>query len=347
MSLAQRSGLRSGPGRGGTAEPTEELALYAHVSIYGHNPAIWITLAADPLVGRAEVNNISVPDSAHICRPQDQATLIGQCRHASRWPYLAPRGLLTRPPVTGNHGRQDHAGQGLNAGSRPSQPRPAPGPAGRMRRLAMTHLNVNEARCEALFASALQPSDAPAASAVAEAIRVAVRQFGIRGCASLMAQEFGDHPEAAAERMRWVRQLLAASSHRPGRAPAGWHLALSDRPASRPRLRGLGASAEASMGGRGQHGRLMGWLGDPDQVPDRAEPAENLRQLAGVDDAEPLRGPGQGDVQVMKASTSRPTTASRPGRPISRGRAAKKSPPPSCRTVAAQLEVAKRVVRHS
>jgi len=29
------------------------------------------------------------------------------------------------------------------------------------------------------------------------------------GCASWMAQEFGDHPDAAAARMRWVRQLIA------------------------------------------------------------------------------------------------------------------------------------------
>jgi hypothetical protein len=27
-----------------------------------------------------------------------------------------------------------------------------------------------------------------------------------------MAQEFGDHPEAAAERMRWVRQLASGAS---------------------------------------------------------------------------------------------------------------------------------------
>jgi len=62
--------------------------------------------------------------------------------------------------------------------------------------------------CEALFASALQRSDAPTADVVAEAIARTVRQFGARGCASRMAQEFGDHPEAAAERMRWVRQLI-------------------------------------------------------------------------------------------------------------------------------------------
>jgi len=44
---------------------------------------------------------------------------------------------------------------------------------------------------------------------VAEAITVAVRRLGIRGCIGRMAQEFGDHPEAAAERMRWVRRLAA------------------------------------------------------------------------------------------------------------------------------------------
>lgn len=84
-----------------------------------------------------------------------------------------------------------------------------PDPAGRIRRLAMTRLNVADARCEALFASALQRSDAPDAKVVTEAIRATVRRFGTRGCAGRMAQEFGDHPEEAAERMRWVRQLVA------------------------------------------------------------------------------------------------------------------------------------------
>ena len=44
-------------------------------------------------------------------------------------------------------------------------------------------------------------------SVLTEVISRTVRQFGHRGCISLMAQEFGDHPEAAAERMRWIRQL--------------------------------------------------------------------------------------------------------------------------------------------
>jgi len=71
----------------------------------------------------------------------------------------------------------------------------------------MTWLNLNDQRCEALFASALQPSDSPTAAMVAEAISWTLRQFGARGCAGRMAQEFGDHPDAAARRMRWVRQL--------------------------------------------------------------------------------------------------------------------------------------------
>ena len=72
----------------------------------------------------------------------------------------------------------------------------------------MNRLNVNNARCAALFVSGLQRSEAPAADTVAEVIRRTVREFGIRGCASRMAQEFGDHPETACHRMRWVRQLV-------------------------------------------------------------------------------------------------------------------------------------------
>ena len=65
------------------------------------------------------------------------------------------------------------------------------------------------ARHAALFASRLQRSDAPTAAMAAEAITATVRRFGIHGCVSRMAQEFGDHPDAAAERMRWICQLAA------------------------------------------------------------------------------------------------------------------------------------------
>jgi hypothetical protein len=38
-----------------------------------------------------------------------------------------------------------------------------------------------------------------------QAIDAAVRAFGYSGCAGRVAQEFGDHPETAATRMRWAR----------------------------------------------------------------------------------------------------------------------------------------------
>ena len=85
----------------------------------------------------------------------------------------------------------------------------------------MTRLNVNDARSVALFASGLQRSDAPAAEALAEAIRHTVRRFGIAGCASRMAQEFGDHPEAAASRMRWIRKLIDKKPAPAGLRPTG------------------------------------------------------------------------------------------------------------------------------
>jgi len=77
---------------------------------------------------------------------------------------------------------------------------------------------LSHARCEALFASALQPSDTLTADMIATAIRSAMQRFGPHGCTEIMAQEFGDHPDAAAWRMRWARRL--AGSHAAPRPPA-------------------------------------------------------------------------------------------------------------------------------
>jgi hypothetical protein len=74
-------------------------------------------------------------------------------------------------------------------------------------RPAMARLNVNGAWREALFASPLQPSDSPTAGMAVEAVNSTLRQFGVHGCAGRMAQGFGDHPDAAASRMRWVCQF--------------------------------------------------------------------------------------------------------------------------------------------
>jgi hypothetical protein len=62
---------------------------------------------------------------------------------------------------------------------------------------------------DALFVSALQCSQAPSTDQVRQAIDAAVRAFGYSGCAGRVAQEFGDHPETAAVRMRWARAAVA------------------------------------------------------------------------------------------------------------------------------------------
>ncbi len=75
----------------------------------------------------------------------------------------------------------------------------------------MSRLDVNAVRCAALFASALQRSDDPSPADVRLAVMRTVRDLGSRGCAARVAQEFGDHPEVAVDRMRWARQLVERS----------------------------------------------------------------------------------------------------------------------------------------
>ncbi len=72
----------------------------------------------------------------------------------------------------------------------------------------MSRLDVNAVRCEALFASHLQRSDQPTPADVRLAIIRTVRDLGNSGCAARVAQEFGDHPEVAAQRMQWARRLV-------------------------------------------------------------------------------------------------------------------------------------------
>ena len=84
-------------------------------------------------------------------------------------------------------------------------------------RSATYHLSIGTARADALFASAVQRSDQPSAAQINQAIAVAVRTFGTRGCAARVAQAFGEHPETAVPRMRWARAAVAA--YRPSTGP--------------------------------------------------------------------------------------------------------------------------------
>ena len=71
------------------------------------------------------------------------------------------------------------------------------------------HLSTSAVRADAVFASALQVSQRPDPGQVQRAVAATVRRFGGRGCAAVVAQEFGEHPEAAAARMRWALQAAA------------------------------------------------------------------------------------------------------------------------------------------
>jgi len=63
-------------------------------------------------------------------------------------------------------------------------------------------------RAAALFASCLQPSDCPGGAGVAAAIRSSLLAYGgARGCAAIVAAEYGEHPDTAVPRMRWALSL--------------------------------------------------------------------------------------------------------------------------------------------
>ena len=70
--------------------------------------------------------------------------------------------------------------------------------------------SVHALRADALFASALQRSDELSVSQIRRAVAAALAGYGAAGCAGRVAQEFGDHPETAAVRMRWARTAVAA-----------------------------------------------------------------------------------------------------------------------------------------
>jgi len=70
---------------------------------------------------------------------------------------------------------------------------------------------VEALRAEALFVSHLQPSDHPEPNLVRDVVLATVFRVGQDGCEACVAQECGDHPEAAVRRMRWCREQVAVA----------------------------------------------------------------------------------------------------------------------------------------
>jgi hypothetical protein len=77
--------------------------------------------------------------------------------------------------------------------------------------------NVTALRADALFVSALQRSDVLSPGQNRHAVAAAVDRYGVAGCAGRVAQEFGDHPDAAAARMCWARAVVAGLDGQPVR----------------------------------------------------------------------------------------------------------------------------------
>ena len=68
----------------------------------------------------------------------------------------------------------------------------------------MTALD-HDVHSEALFVSHVQRSQQPTPELIRAAVSATVDRLGETGCAALVAQEFGEHPDCALGRMRWAR----------------------------------------------------------------------------------------------------------------------------------------------
>jgi hypothetical protein len=65
-----------------------------------------------------------------------------------------------------------------------------------------------DVRSEALFVSHLQRSQQPTSELIRRAVLDTVGRLGEAGCAELVAQEFGEHPDCALGRMQWARTAV-------------------------------------------------------------------------------------------------------------------------------------------
>ena len=66
----------------------------------------------------------------------------------------------------------------------------------------------DDVRTEALFVSHLQRSQQPSAESIRAIVAATVDRLGVTGCAALVAQEFGEHPDCAPGRMQWARHAV-------------------------------------------------------------------------------------------------------------------------------------------
>ncbi|NMO55130.1 hypothetical protein HH310_28580 [Actinoplanes sp. TBRC 11911] len=70
------------------------------------------------------------------------------------------------------------------------------------------HALIADIRSEALFASNLQRSQHPTVESIRAVVNSTVDRLGQRRCSEVVAQEFGEHPDCALDRMRWARRAV-------------------------------------------------------------------------------------------------------------------------------------------
>ena len=75
----------------------------------------------------------------------------------------------------------------------------------------MTPQVLESVRAEALFVSDVQSAERFDTKCVRKAVMRSVRRHGPRGCAELVAHEFGEHPDTAVSRMSWVLTAVRAA----------------------------------------------------------------------------------------------------------------------------------------
>jgi hypothetical protein len=75
----------------------------------------------------------------------------------------------------------------------------------------MTPQLLEHVRAEALFVSDVQSSDPMSPERIRTAVMRSVRRHGPRGCAALVAHEFGEHPDTAVNRMGWVLGVVRSA----------------------------------------------------------------------------------------------------------------------------------------
>ncbi len=66
-------------------------------------------------------------------------------------------------------------------------------------------------QAEGLFCSVLQPSHSTTPALVRDTVHAVVFALGQAEVEARVAQEFGDHPEQARERMSWCRRQVDAA----------------------------------------------------------------------------------------------------------------------------------------